>query len=343
MQSGPADRIEIHSGVLTGVAAYAEQQGLDLVPLFKDAGLREDCSRFDTFISMESFARLLELAAKATGDDAFGLKVAAAADHRAMGAVDYAVTNAATLRDCLMTLVRYISTVADLTRLEFVIDGDQALLEWMMSPLIVQRSQYIDYVAMALTKMFCELIGSSWRPMIVSLERPQPQQPAVHRKYLGPNVTFARDVNAIGFATSSLDFPIQDADPYLHRLAVRLCERELEERLAPREFTSRLHDEIATLLSNEGRAQIEMVARRLGLSVRTLQRRLLSLGTSFNRELDEARKQLAYRYLRQTDMRVSQIAFRLGFSAPSAFTRATHRWFGHRPSKVRGNPLGRND
>src|SRR5690606_23055038 len=133
----------------------------------------------------------------------------------------------------------------------------------------------------------------------------------------GPTVSYAQEVNEIAFPAAMLDLPIIYSDSVLHRLAVAQCERELTERLVPRDFLSRLQAEITGVLTRDGGPQIEHVSRRLGISVRSLQRRLQQEGTSFYKELDETRKHLAERYLGDTEARFSEIAFQLGFSAQS--------------------------
>ena len=83
------------------------------------------------------------------------------------------------------------------------------------------------------------------------------------------------------------------------------------------------------------RRPLPTLARQLGFSERTLQRDLAALGTTFAACLDEVRKEQALRYLTRSSLTLGEIAYRLGFSAPSAFTRSCLRWFGAPPSAVR--------
>jgi AraC-like DNA-binding protein len=84
-----------------------------------------------------------------------------------------------------------------------------------------------------------------------------------------------------------------------------------------------------------GDASLEVLAARLGMSARTLQRKLRALGTSHQELLDEMRKALAVRYLAEPDVAVCEVAYLLGFSESSAFHRAFKRWTGTTPSEFR--------
>ena len=79
----------------------------------------------------------------------------------------------------------------------------------------------------------------------------------------------------------------------------------------------------------------EKIAKTIGMSERTLQRKLKEKGTTFRSILDEIRKELAVSYVRDLDIPLSEIAFILGFSEQSAFSRAFKRLTGISPSEVR--------
>jgi AraC-like DNA-binding protein len=124
------------------------------------------------------------------------------------------------------------------------------------------------------------------------------------------------------------------ADPSL----CALLDRHARELLAryPREDS--LVERIRTLMKGElngGDASLEVVAERLGMSARTLQRKLQASGTSHQELLDEMRRDLAVRYLREPGMAVCEVAYLLGFSESSAFHRAFKRWTGTTPSEFR--------
>jgi AraC-like DNA-binding protein len=88
----------------------------------------------------------------------------------------------------------------------------------------------------------------------------------------------------------------------------------------------------------EGDARVEVVAERLGLSPRTLQRRLQGNGTSYRRVLDRTRLQVAARLLEKKRMTQGKIAEALGYSSGTAFNRAFKRWTGWAPGQHPNSP-----
>src|SRR5262249_49157688 len=145
-------------------------------------------------------------------------------------------------------------------------------------------------------------------------------------RFLGCPVHFGTRHNALTFSHRQLGLPIATADERLHGLLTSYC----EEILASREDSSpdlrHRVEKIITKLLCRGEAETELVAHELGMSVRTLARRLDDLGVSFAQILDELRHDLALRYLRDRNRGLSEIAFLLGYSEPSAFSHASGRW-----------------
>lgn len=84
-----------------------------------------------------------------------------------------------------------------------------------------------------------------------------------------------------------------------------------------------------------GELSMQAVSRKLGVSSRTLQRRLKEEGSSFQQTLDALRNSLAHHYLHNSAMSGSEISFLLGFEDPNSFVRAFHGWTGTTPQAVR--------
>ena len=100
-----------------------------------------------------------------------------------------------------------------------------------------------------------------------------------------------------------------------------------------------VRDEVRSVLSTQltsGDMRIDVVARRLATTPRTLQRRLARAGTTFEALCDDARKQAARTYLADTTLTIAEVTYLLGYSEPTAFHRAFRRWHGDNPSGVSG-------
>ncbi len=102
-------------------------------------------------------------------------------------------------------------------------------------------------------------------------------------------------------------------------------------------FRARVQKAAEALLP-KGEANVDQVARELGVSRQTLYRRLKAEGVTFEELLDETRKRLALNYLKREKLSVKAVAYKLGFSDPAAFSRAFKRWTGSSPAAFRTQP-----
>jgi AraC-like DNA-binding protein len=151
------------------------------------------------------------------------------------------------------------------------------------------------------------------------------------RGFFGCDVEFGADCDEVMFAGPIGQVAIPSADPYLNEMLVDYCEEALAHRARTSgSFRTRVENAIVPLLPH-GRARMKTIAETLGMSQRTLTRRLSIEGITFAEVLDELRSDLARRYLREADLKISEIAWLLGYGEVSAFTRAFKRWTGTTP------------
>ncbi|MDH3790706.1 MAG: helix-turn-helix transcriptional regulator, partial [Rhodospirillales bacterium] len=131
-----------------------------------------------------------------------------------------------------------------------------------------------------------------------------------------------------------LDAPVRAADNQLLKYLERHAQDVLSQRSGSRDIRHQVQTSIASRLQS-GEPTIDTVARELGMSSRTLARRLSEHGVTYRELLNDLRHQLALRYLKDGWHRNSQIAYLLGFSEISAFNHAFKRWTGSTPSNIR--------
>ncbi len=171
-------------------------------------------------------------------------------------------------------------------------------------------------------------------PLGIYFKHPAPETLAHHESYFGCPVHFDTDRDALHISTEALETPNQLGDVGLSRFFESHLEEEVEKLSDDSSLEKRVQIRIADTLS-EGVPTITSVAKHLGMSGRTLQRRLSDRGSSFQKLVDESRRQLAERLLQQTDYSLAEVAFMTGFSEQSAFTRAFKRWAGQTPRSYR--------
>ncbi|MEJ8572950.1 AraC family transcriptional regulator [Microbaculum marinum] len=330
------ERLRIAAAMLRGVEDFTSAAGIEFQSLANAVGLGPiDPDDENQFVNLDCFAKFLEISSILAGDDSHGLRMAVFQKQVLSGPLSLAQLNAPTMREALVTMIKYIGTRVDLANMELVVEGDTAAIEWAFSPLFVRRWQLLDFTAGTLVGRMSRILAQDWRPTTMGLTRPAPKNRDVHRQHLGRSLEYACGTNYIAFNASLLAVPIQNADPVVYDISTRLLNRMLEDRNVSADFVTAIREEIIHGLSSEEGALLDRIARRMGMSVRSLQRGLAEHGMTYQTLVDSTRKSLAVRYLEDPGLTFSQIAYQLGFSAPSAFTRASYRWFGQRPGAVR--------
>lgn len=179
-----------------------------------------------------------------------------------------------------------------------------------------------------------EVSTEAFNPLAVYFKHAAPASIAAHEAYFGCPVHFGSDRDALLVSHETLQTPNQLGDAGISTF----FETHLEAELSQLEDDTPLDRQVRTQISqslSEGVPALSDIARCLGMSGRTLQRRLAEQGCSYQTLVDAARRQLAKRLLRQTDYSLIDVAFLTGFSEQSAFTRAFKRWAGQTPRAFR--------
>ena len=154
-------------------------------------------------------------------------------------------------------------------------------------------------------------------------------------KFFGVQVEFGADTDDITFSNNIRQSPVISADPYLNRLLILYCDEAISHRpKASASFRSRVENAVVPLLPH-GKTRTSEIARELGVSQRTLARRLAEEGLTFSELLDSLRSDLAKRHLADRNLGISQIAWLLGYRDVGAFSHAFKRWTGKAPGKAR--------
>ena len=179
-----------------------------------------------------------------------------------------------------------------------------------------------------------EVSSRPFRPEAVYFKHEAPVSITDHEAYFGCAVHFSSDRDALLVSGGTLRTPNKLGDASISsffdtHLAAEVS--KLDDRIP---LDRQVRDHVSTSLS-EGVPALSDVARHLSMSGRTLQRRLSEQGYSYQTLVDESRRELAKRLLRQTDFSLIEVTFLTGFSEQSAFTRAFKRWAGQTPRSFR--------
>jgi len=170
-------------------------------------------------------------------------------------------------------------------------------------------------------------------PIRLELNRP-PKHRELLERHFGCRVRFKAGRNALVFRSSDLERPFVTHNEELLTVIGTQLDSELEARNGCRNVDERVKDELRRSLAGK-RPTLQDVAQELGVSARTLQRRLADGGVSFQQLVEDTRRELARHYLRQTKMELNEAAFLLGFEDANSFFRAFQGWEGTSPGEWR--------
>ena len=179
-----------------------------------------------------------------------------------------------------------------------------------------------------------EVSTTDFEPLIVYFKHPSPGTTKAHEEHFGCPVEFDSGMDAVVVSHEAMQAPNRLGDSGILQFFDRHLDEELSKFDDDASLERRVRNHIAQALS-EGVPAVSSVASHFGMSARTLQRRLSGRGYSFQTLVDDSRRELAERLLKETRYPLAEVAFLTGFSEQSAFNRAFKRWAGQTPRSFR--------
>jgi len=323
----------IRAASLTSFPEVARSLGLKPEALLSDVGIdRRALDDPEMRISAPAFGRLLELAARQSKVEAFGLRMGETRSVAILGPIGLLLREEPTVRHAIRSLARYLFLHNEALMLHLDEIEDQAVVSLEIR-LVKQMPfrQGIELSIAVLYRILRSLIGPGWQP-IVCLAHDPPAHRDVHHRVLGPRVDFRCNYNGVIFSAHDLDRPVPGANPVFAEHARRYLQ-SLMDRYGDT-METKLRELVRVQLSS-GRCTVERVAHQVGCDRRTLQRKLAQEQVTFNEILDSVRRELAVRLLQNRDANLDLASDMLGFSSVSAFSRWFLGAFGKRPSEWR--------
>jgi AraC-like DNA-binding protein len=338
LNAGPPSRFPSASGGIARLAyAYARDGGVEVEPLLTKAGLTVAQIEDRTVrLQVLKQIRFLDFVAAAVPDPFLGFHLARTFDPREIGLLHYVLASSDRLDDALQRVARYSTNLNEGVALKYSERNDVVMIVSYLGVARHSDRQQIEFWVTALVRSCRELTGRQVAPHRVQFTHHRGEDCAELNAFLGCEAEFGAGADEIAFAGSIKDLPVVSADPYLNDLLTRYCEDALARRSKQGgNLRSSVENAIAPLLPH-GKAHVGEIARKLGMSQRTLARHLAAEGLSFSKVLDELRADLARRHLGDADLSISEIAWLLGYQEVSAFTHAFKRWTGLTPREMRG-------
>ena len=322
--------------------AFARQKGGDADRLLRRAGLsRAQIDNPNARVQAEAQIKLLNLVAAATHDDLLGFHLSLHFDLRMVGLLYYVFASSQTLDDALRNGARCSSTVNESIRLK-VHEGNRRI-GFIFEPVGIARHSdrhQIEFWVAAVVRASRLITKRQVTPECVTFAHARKPTPELNR-YFGAKIIFGADVDELTFSPTIRTIAVVSADSYLNDLLVHYCEQALAGQRSRGLFGASVENSLVLLMPH-GKARMSEVARGLGLTSKTLSRRLTAEGLTFSGLLRNLRIGLAKRHLADKELSISQIAWLLGYRGVSAFTNAYRHWTGYAPRTSRRRARSRS-
>jgi AraC-like DNA-binding protein len=308
--------------------------GVDVDDLLRRAEIPR--SRFGVAKPQGTTAELFALwhaAAESGGGKDLGLRAGNETLPHHQSVASLAALHSPTLGDGLAKLARYKRLVCPEQITIDLVRGEARLrFEWLLAdgeppPML------IDCIFAGIVALAKRATGKAIRPLRIELTRRRADEPML-RQHFGCDVRFDAPFDLLVLDEALLELPLLTHNAQLLALIVPGLELALEQEGARRTLADDVRAALGRGICGE-RPAVERVSKSLGMSPRTLQRRLGELGTSYQKLLDEVRRRSACRLLANTDLGAGEVAFLLGFEELNSFTRAFHSWEGTTPARWR--------
>jgi AraC-like DNA-binding protein len=326
----------IRSASLTKYVEIARSAGLDPQRMLEEFGLPQaSLVEPELKVPIDAVRDLLEASAERSGLEAFGLLMAEKRRLAHLGPLGLLMREQPTMHHALQALARYANRM---NQAMFLTLEDAADVVVLREELIVGGSGSIrQSTELAIGVVFLSLqalMGAVWKPRRVCFAHDPPRSRAVHERVFGSIVEFGHDFNGIVCARRDLTIRNPNADPVMARYAKDLMESSFSGRHLA---TDQVREIVLTQLAS-GKCSIDMAARQMGMSRRTIHRQLEREGHTFTGIVDDVRRELASRYIADKHRSLAEVSELLGFAAPSGFSRWYRRNFRDTASRKRVKP-----
>lgn len=327
----------VRSESLTYFSDIVRSRGHDPLALFENAGINPaSIQQRDQFIPYRQMIQLLESAADQLSCSDFGLRLAQRQySEGILGPLDIAMRNSATVADAWRFCADHVHTYSTGAHLSICDepDGERTAIRFeIVLPRLYRQRQAVEHallISHLATHMFS---GERAQPREVWFTHDPIDGATLHAERFGCRLRFGQPYNALFYATQDFEVPVVGRNDRVLQLATYFIDSQFP---SPDSLLrTRVRIAIEQQLSEGNCTQVD-VAAELGIHPRTLQRRLRSEGENFEVIKDEARRDAAVRYLRQTRLPLKTVAGLLGYSELSVLYRSCQRWFGESPSTVR--------
>lgn len=331
-QSG---NLGVLAAAATGLNEFILHKGADAAYIFDTNGVHPDLLNSPTLsIQLPNYCQMLEQAAFLSGCDNFGLEYGQQFQPKSLGLIGYIGLCSPDLASALRNIANYFHFHQKDTLMQFVEHQDCWRIDYQVQHgAILCRRQDAELTLGMLMNVIRGVLGQNYSPRAVHFEHSRPIQWQEHRKLFNAPVYFEQPYNSILIKKSDTYVKMPDADPILLKV-IQDTLKLLNQNQQRQDIVNQTRSRIQISLS-KGEPCLDRIANDLHMSTTCFIRKLKSEGTNFTKLVDSVRCEMAENYIKQPHIQISEIAFLLGYSELSAFSRAFKRWFHITPRQWR--------
>jgi len=339
-----ADKTVYHSAiypsaVLIHLIEALEERGFTTERILAKTRLTPEAVRRPVNVSADEIFRVYANAAELVSEPSFAFQVGLRHRLSGYGIYGFAILTSTNFARAVHFALEYSRAMEPPLDVSFTHARDQGLGIVRMDPMAGAASfpelyQFIVDMRMGETLAACrDVLGDEFTPTGISLAYSKGLVGDDHIDIPGCDIAYGAAENRFVFEERWLDHPVTFRNAATHASLVALCEQMLAELDQSRGLRGRVE---AVLMENLGRKiEFEDVCSALGVTPRTLRRKLRNEGISYGQIADDQRRKLALKYLHESNLKIASIAEALGFSDATSFRRTLKRWTGSTPNQIR--------
>ena len=295
---------------------------------------RNELAELNLEISIQQWQSMLKRSSLLLSEPEIGLILGSRVKTKHIGIVGYLSMAAETLEQALELFKKYSPLIYMATPLQIREQAKYIDLVWgkngyMAGPLVD------EFFIATLVKTIRNLTDNEeLSPIKIQFINPEPENINTYEDFFGCPVLFDREETIVRADKKILSEPIKSYDGNILRILERAGNDQLKSRKKTLPTIVKLREIISKNIG-ERNLDIDMIARKMNVTARTLQRKLKSEGTTFRSQVNDIRETLSKQYLSETDIEITEIALLLGYSEHSAFSRSFTRWTGLSPVEYR--------
>jgi AraC-like DNA-binding protein len=321
--------------VTRGLAALLRDRGTPINVFLAEAGLGTDV--LEQPLAPDdghALTHVVAVAYRLTNDPALGLSLGMSAPPSLLSVAGQLLMSCPTLRSAFSEAERFMPLFLSSGRLRLREEGDLGYLAFEPGDAHEATRFVTEFVLSFVLRVGFQFASRAAAPVEVRVRHAAPSYAALYEQAFAAPTRFGAERDEIVFHREVLDIYQPFADESL-RVLMR---HRAEDLLLSTQLRDSVHSQVrVALLGDPSLSDVDAdsVARKVGMSPRSLRRRLRQEGVLLSDLVDELRREISFRELLHADTPIKQIADRVGFSEVSAFHRAFKRWTGVTPAKYR--------